>query len=403
MPRFLQTLVPAVLLGALPLCQVRAAEGSTLESTLSELGIESPIKAVRHASPQSMARRFFMDALTPFGTWLERPELGSYWKPTVDPKWAPYTKGRWAFSPSGWTWVSEEPFGAIVFHYGRWVQLKGEGWCWVPGMDWAGAWVAWRYGTEHVGWAPLPPEASWKPEVGIAAWADRDFSIGPDHYRFCKISSLGSRRLQPELLPVSQNAERFRKTVNTTNITVYRGSIFSSGPSFDWVSSRAQEPIQPLRLITERSLDKYRSTLASASQDAPPSNAPLSFHSLVAGNEHYVLIPDWKAISDPRKAQKLGFRSEESVAAEKASQTWTEGNDVSAPAPAPLKVVSAPRSTTPGRLTGWESLTDEALRKMLQAKVLREVSGLNASNTPARPVDPEFDLPKPAAPVFAKP
>jgi hypothetical protein len=60
-------------------------------------------------------------------------------------------------SDYGWLWVSNEPFGDIVYHYGRWVYDTNEGWLWVPGYVWGPGWVAWRDTGEYVGWFPLPP------------------------------------------------------------------------------------------------------------------------------------------------------------------------------------------------------------------------------------------------------
>src|SRR5690606_3356237 len=51
-----------------------------------------------------------------------------------------------------------EPYAWAVYHYGRWYDDDRLGWCWVPGRNWAPAWVTWRRGDRHVGWAPLPPE-----------------------------------------------------------------------------------------------------------------------------------------------------------------------------------------------------------------------------------------------------
>ena len=52
----------------------------------------------------------------------------------------------------------EANWGWVVYHYGRWAFEPGIGWFWVPGEEWAPAWVNWRYGDEYVGWAPLPPD-----------------------------------------------------------------------------------------------------------------------------------------------------------------------------------------------------------------------------------------------------
>src|SRR5262249_17293135 len=52
----------------------------------------------------------------------------------------------------------EASWGWIVYHYGRWVWDDGLGWVWVPGRQWAPAWVDWRRSSRHIGWAPLPPD-----------------------------------------------------------------------------------------------------------------------------------------------------------------------------------------------------------------------------------------------------
>src|SRR6185295_19152061 len=68
-----------------------------------------------------------------------------------------YSGGHWSMTDYGWTWVSDYSWGWAPFHYGRWVTLGGRGWGWIPGRIWGPAWVHWRIGGGHVGWAPLPP------------------------------------------------------------------------------------------------------------------------------------------------------------------------------------------------------------------------------------------------------
>ena len=72
--------------------------------------------------------------------------------------------GHWAADASGsQVWMSDYPFGDVVFHYGRWVWISA-GWAWIPGYRYAPAWVAWRVPTDGVGyygWAPLPPSFVW--------------------------------------------------------------------------------------------------------------------------------------------------------------------------------------------------------------------------------------------------
>jgi hypothetical protein len=105
--------------------------------------------------------QIFFAELSRFGEWFETRDYGYVWQPTAlgaNPAWRPYTRGRWVNSDQGWTWLSDEPFGWAVYHYGRWVLLAQHGWVWVPGDDWAPAWVSWRQNDDYLGWAPLPPE-----------------------------------------------------------------------------------------------------------------------------------------------------------------------------------------------------------------------------------------------------
>jgi hypothetical protein len=77
--------------------------------------------------------------------------------PSVDRDWRPYSRGQWVYTEYGWTFVADEPWGWAPFHYGRWVYYPPYGWVWIPGDEWAPAWVAWRYGPDYLGWAPLGP------------------------------------------------------------------------------------------------------------------------------------------------------------------------------------------------------------------------------------------------------
>src|SRR5579871_5296357 len=121
---------------------------------------------------------FFYDNLSPYGDWVEVGDYGTCWRPAdVDADWSPYTDGYWAYTDAGWTWVSYEDYGGIVYHYGRWIRVEDAGWCWKPDYEWAPAWVSWRYSDDYVGWAPLPPEARWRRGVGISIWADNEYDI----------------------------------------------------------------------------------------------------------------------------------------------------------------------------------------------------------------------------------
>src|SRR3954467_15316864 len=145
---------------------------------------------------------FFYDSLRPYGEWIQVADYGLCWKPSdVAENWAPYTDGYWAYTDGGWTWVSYEDFGGIVYHYGRWTNVEDEGWCWVPDYDWGPAWVAWRSDDEHVGWAPLPPEARFDRDTGVSTWVDEQYDIGPEYYHFCRTRDFGAPVIREVLLP----------------------------------------------------------------------------------------------------------------------------------------------------------------------------------------------------------
>jgi len=91
-----------------------------------------------------------------YGDWSYVEEYGHVWSPTlVEAGWSPYQDGYWSDGPGGWFWVSSEPWGWAPYHYGRWNWVASRGWCWSPGRVFAGAWVAWSWGSAHIGWAPL--------------------------------------------------------------------------------------------------------------------------------------------------------------------------------------------------------------------------------------------------------
>mgnify|MGYP006883588465 CR=1 FL=1 len=97
--------------------------------------------------------------LDPYGSWQQLPDYGPVWFPhEVATDWVPYGDGYWT-NVGGWgiTWVDYAPWGYAPFHYGRWAWDRYVGWLWVPGTDWAPAWVAWQQGDGYIGWAPLPP------------------------------------------------------------------------------------------------------------------------------------------------------------------------------------------------------------------------------------------------------
>ncbi len=110
------------------------------------------------ASVSIHATADFYAPLAAEGAWIEVGSYGRCWRPArVAVGWRPYCYGRWVWTDCGWYWESDEPWGWACYHYGWWAYNPDDGWFWVPGIEWAPAWVTWRVGVGHIGWAPLPP------------------------------------------------------------------------------------------------------------------------------------------------------------------------------------------------------------------------------------------------------
>ncbi len=99
-----------------------------------------------------------IDDLNQYGQWIEIFHFGRVWQPSVVQNWQPFHNGHWIYSNDNWTWVSYEPFGWIVYHYGYWYDDQTWGWVWIPeNKGWSPATVQWRQYDDYVSWAPLSP------------------------------------------------------------------------------------------------------------------------------------------------------------------------------------------------------------------------------------------------------
>ena len=123
------------------------------------------------AQPTEVTVNYFYDTLSPYGTWVEIPDYGWCWRPTVvlySSAWQPYgDHGHWVYTDCGWYWISDYSWGWAAFHYGRWFHHPRWGWCWWPDTIWAPSWVYWRYSDDYCGWAPLPPRCYYRQGVGL--------------------------------------------------------------------------------------------------------------------------------------------------------------------------------------------------------------------------------------------
>jgi hypothetical protein len=206
-------------------------------------------------TPDSRAQQsydVFYQGLQSGGHWFDDPTYGEVWQPDVaasDGNWRPYSDGRWAYTDQGWTWISNEDFGWATYHYGRWARRSDTGWVWIPGSRWAPAWVSWRESSDHVGWAPLPPEVADDSRTRVGGWVDNYYDIGPAAYSFVKIGDLSRPTYRDVILTPANNVELFSRTKNVTDI-VYGGNVVAvNGPRYEQVMSQVKIPSYQLDYV----------------------------------------------------------------------------------------------------------------------------------------------------------
>lgn len=133
-------------------------------------------RSARYVSPDVVGYQDLDD----HGTWSATREYGNVWIPRgVEPGWAPYQSGHWAYVPPwGYTWVDDQPWGFAPFHYGRWIYT-GQAWGWVPapppGPDvvyvrpvYAPALVAWVEVGAAIAWFALGPREVYVPSYPVS-------------------------------------------------------------------------------------------------------------------------------------------------------------------------------------------------------------------------------------------
>ncbi len=226
----------------------------------------------------------FYDRLDPYGDWAWVDPYGWVWSPMrVAPGWRPYTVGRWVYTDDGWFWESEEAWGWATYHYGRWTFHPRLGWVWIPGRDWAPAWVAWRHGDGWVGWAPLPPQAVWRVGVGLDyGGVDIDVVIQPFWWGFVEEPRFLDPHVGARLVPPARNVTLVRATRDATRYTVNRNRVIVHGVDVDDFERRERYKVARYRIVDD-DRDESRPGVVLGQEirvfrppvkEAPPSRAP---------------------------------------------------------------------------------------------------------------------------------
>lgn len=180
----------------------------------------------------------FYDELAPYGQWTQYPNYGNVWRPNAGPNFQPYASaGHWVMTDYGNTWASDYPWGWAPFHYGRWLfdQAYG-GWLWIPGSDWAPAWVDWRSGGGYYGWAPLGP--GWGGQMNIPApfwtFVPQAYITSPYVYNYC--------------VPRRNVVNIYQQTTIINNVYRSNNWAYNYGPPRGDIERITRRPVQVYRV-----------------------------------------------------------------------------------------------------------------------------------------------------------
>ena len=190
----------------------------------------------------------FYSSLSPYGEWISVGGDLYGWHPLhVAAGWMPYTYGRWIWTDEGWYWASDEPWGWAAYHYGRWYYDDYYGWVWIPGYDWAPAWVDWRYGGDYIGWAPLSPYAVFSVSFGIHY---RTHWVTPySWWSFVDCGHMGAHDVHQYVYRHEDSERFFGRTRDAGSVRYESGRVMTRGPERDYVERRGNIRLQRADIV----------------------------------------------------------------------------------------------------------------------------------------------------------
>ena len=235
-----------------PIRERRVAHALMALSCMLFAAVAAPFWPAPAWAETTVTVQAFYEPLGPYGTWVDDPTYGRVWRPRdAGADWRPYTYGRWAYtSEYGWVWVSEEPWGSVVYHFGQWVWTSQYGWVWVPGDAWAPAWVEWCYSGDYIGWSPMAPDPYWQTgdyasSFDCSAYYSRTVYVRQDRFAGATVSAY--------VAAPSLNASIAAKAINVTRYSRSTASIVNRSIDVDKLQARTGQTIARLRISRVKS------------------------------------------------------------------------------------------------------------------------------------------------------
>jgi hypothetical protein len=246
--------------------------GVSLLSLLLIAGVNSKT----HAQNVNVSFQTFYDNLSPYGQWIYDPEFGDVWVPNEGGDFRPYgSRGHWLMTEYGNTWISEDPWGWAVYHYGRWTYNPYYGWIWVPGYEWAPAWVTWRFGGGYSGWAPLGPNVSvgisWAPPISWWVFVSPHYMYQPNLIRHWRGPSYNNTYINQTTI------------INNYFVDNHTSVRYNYGPRGEVIQRYTHQPVQVYQVshlnrpgapsVGRNTVSLYRPTVNQATvRSARPQN-----------------------------------------------------------------------------------------------------------------------------------
>jgi hypothetical protein len=295
---------------------------------------QTSLSAGIHVGPSGRASvdlGFFYDDLASYGNWIQRPSYGWVWAPReVSSNWRPYQDGHWVWTDDGWTWITDEPYGWATYHYGRWYDDPEIGWSWVPGQDWAPAWVSWQEGSNYIGWAALPPGVNYSASYG-GGYGNYAYGIAPTTYVFVEERNFLAPRIVQYVVPETRVVTVFRDTRNITSYRSVNNRIFNQGVQVDRIQRVVGRPVQRYQIadlgassggrrqqIQGNRVAFFRPQVQKAANVQPPSARPVARKAVVDASQFRASHPD--RVNRAGRAGTAGAAQAPAAAAPQASR-----------------------------------------------------------------------------------
>ena len=235
---------------------------ATAPQTYAPAAALPPVAPGPFSPPTEASLASFQRQLAPYGNWVEVPGYGPCWQPSVPVGWRPYYDGgHWLYTDNGWYWQSEYPWGDIAFHYGRWTFNGNYGWLWVPGYEYAPAWVFWRHAEGYCGWAPLPAGTLFVGGVwrynGVRVGVGFDFGLTVGLFTFVAYDHFWEHDYRRFVVPHERVIVIYRGSYIVNNYRVVNGRVIHEGLGRERMAQLTHREVREEKLHEVRAREQH--------------------------------------------------------------------------------------------------------------------------------------------------